>query len=74
MSLSSISVDKSLMKAKSFIKKGDLKENKVYEFGVNYWPTDNVVFKLDYQDTSDADQFQDDGIDSVVNLGVGYQF
>jgi len=33
-----------------------------------------VVFKLDYQDTSDADQFQDDGIDSVVNLGVGYQF
>lgn len=54
--------------------KGDLKENKIYEFGVNYWPTDNVVFKADYQDTNDADQFQDDGIDSVVNLGVGYQF
>jgi len=54
--------------------KKKLYENKVYEFGVNYWPTDNVVFKLDYQDTSDADQFQDDGIDSVVNLGVGYQF
>jgi hypothetical protein len=53
---------------------GDLKENKIYEIGVNYWPTDNVVFKADYQDTNDADTFQEDGIDSVVNLGVGYQF
>jgi hypothetical protein len=52
----------------------ELYENKIYEVGVNYWPTDNVVFKLDYQDTNDADQYQKDGIDSVVNLGVGYQF
>lgn len=55
-------------------KDGGLLENKIYEVGVNYWPTDNVVFKLDYQDTNDADQFQKDDIDSVVNLGVGYQF
>lgn len=54
--------------------KEKLYENKIYEFGINYWPTDNVVFKADYQDTSDADQFQKDNIDSVVNLGVGYQF
>jgi hypothetical protein len=55
-------------------KDGGLLENKIYEFGINYWPTDNVVFKADYQDTSNADQYQKDGIDSVVNLGVGYQF
>ena len=54
--------------------KGSLKENKIYEVGVNYWPTDNVVFKVDYQDTNDADQYQKDEIDSIVNLGVGYQF
>jgi hypothetical protein len=53
---------------------GKLYKNKIYEVGVNYWPTDNVVFKLDYQDTNDADQYQKDGIDSIVNLGVGYQF
>ena len=55
-------------------KDGGLLENKIYEVGVNYWPTDNVVFKVDYQNTDDADQYQKDGIDSVVNLGVGYQF
>lgn len=54
-----------------YYKKG-LQENKVYEIGLNYWPTNNVVFKLDYQDTNDADQYED--IDSVINLGVGYQF
>jgi len=55
-------------------KDGGLLENKIYEVGVNYWPTDNVVFKVDYQNTDDADQYQKDDIDSVVNLGVGYQF
>ena len=46
--------------------KGGAKETEILEVGVNYWPTDNVVFKADYQNFVDADD--------VFNLGVGYQF
>jgi hypothetical protein len=42
------------------------KENEIFEVGINYWPTDNVVFKADYQNFVDAED--------AVNLGVGYQF
>lgn len=52
---------------------GGLKENEVYEIGVNYWPTGNVVFKADIQDISESDQWRSKG-DKAVNLGVGYQF
>ncbi|MGJ8639928.1 MAG: porin [Opitutaceae bacterium] len=45
---------------------GSLKEKEIYELGVNYWPTDNVVFKADYQDVVDSED--------AINLGVGYQF
>ncbi|MAU40942.1 MAG: porin [Kordiimonas sp.] len=39
--------------------------------GVNYWPIDNVVFKLDYVfDDFDNAAKEDD----TINLGVGYQF
>ncbi len=43
-----------------------LNDNEIYEFGLNYWPTANVVFKADYQAVvDDSDAF---------NLGLGYQF
>jgi hypothetical protein len=62
-----------------FYRWGAIQENEIYEVGINYWPTDNVVFKADYQYTGDADEFQrasagKDDIDSIFNLGVGYQF
>ena len=42
-----------------------------WDFGVNYWPHPNVVFKLDYQDQDAPDGKNElDG----WNLGVGYQF
>ncbi len=50
-----------------------LKDNEVYEIGINYWPTGNVVFKADLQDISESDQWKSKG-DKAVNLGVGYQF
>jgi len=41
------------------------------DLGVNYWPTERVVVKLDYQNQSTPDGRNEyDGI----NLGVGYQF
>lgn len=39
------------------------------DFGVNYYPIDNVVFKADYQIQND-----DAGDAKGFNLGVGYQF
>ena len=42
------------------------KEKESYDFGINYWPTDNVVFKADYQKVVE-------GTDAF-NMGVGYQF
>ncbi len=43
-------------------------EVKQSDFGVNYWPHENVVFKFDVQNQSGA------GTDDGFNLGVGYQF
>ncbi|MDH4106772.1 MAG: OprO/OprP family phosphate-selective porin [Gammaproteobacteria bacterium] len=45
-------------------------ERKQYNAGINYWPTQQVVFKLDFQRQDNADGTDDDGF----NLGVGYQF
>ncbi|MGJ8654003.1 MAG: porin [Opitutaceae bacterium] len=50
-----------------------LSDNEIYELGINWWPTPNVVFKADIQDISESDQYSSKG-DSVFNLGVGYQF
>lgn len=47
--------------------------NEIYEVGMNYWPTENVVFKFDIQDTSKSDVFSGKG-DYAYNLGFGYQF
>ena len=52
---------------------GGLGENEILEAGVNYWPTDNVVFKFDIQDLSDSDKLGSKG-DIAYNLGFGYQF
>ena len=52
---------------------GSLKDNNVYEIGINYWPTEYVVFKADLQDISDSDQWKSKG-DKALNLGMGYQF
>lgn len=46
--------------------KSGSQEKEIYEFGVNYWPTDKVVFKADYQSVVDSED--------AINLGVGYQF
>lgn len=50
----------------------DFYENRIYEIGVSYWPTEDVVFKLDIQDTSDAEEFPED--DYITNLGLGFHF
>jgi hypothetical protein len=52
---------------------GSLSRNKIYEVGINYWPMEQVVFKVDLQDVSDSDQYGKKG-DLILNLGVGYQF
>jgi hypothetical protein len=45
-----------------------------WEVGVNLWPTDNVVFKLDYRDR-EHDTLGASGRDfRAVDLGVGFQF
>ena len=43
-------------------------EKKQRDIGLNYWPHEDVVVKLDYQNQSGA--ANDDGI----NLGIGYMF
>ena len=41
------------------------------DVGVNYWPHENVVIKLDYQDQDAPDNKDEfDGF----NLGIGYMF
>lgn len=50
-----------------------LLDNQIFEIGLNWWPTNNVVFKADLQDISESDQYGSKG-DFVYNLGVGYQF
>lgn len=55
------------------------RENEVVTLGVNWWPTDNVVFKADFQsyDNGSGDNQSNDDTDDndhSFNLGVGYQF
>lgn len=45
------------------------KDKKQTDFGVNYWPHEQVVFKADYQAQNDAAGDYDG-----INVGVGYQF
>ncbi len=45
-----------------------------WEVGMNYWPTENVVVKIDYRDRS-HDLSGERGRDfNAVDLGIGYQF
>ncbi len=46
-------------------------EFKQTNFGVNYWPHENVVLKLDYQIDNFANSPSED---NRINLGVGLQF
>jgi hypothetical protein len=44
------------------------------EFGINFWPTDGVVFKVDYRDR-DHTSADERGRDfSAIDLGFGYAF
>ena len=47
--------------------KGDVAQ---YDFGLNYWPIDNVVFKADYSHINKDGAEQED----VFNFGLGYHF
>ncbi|MDA0348888.1 MAG: porin [Verrucomicrobia bacterium] len=47
--------------------------NEISELGINYWPTDQVVFKVDLQDISKSRQLRGKG-STAFNLGLGYQF
>lgn len=42
------------------------------DFGLNYWPHEDVVFKFDYQLQDDKNENGDDS--DGFNMGVGYQF
>ena len=45
-----------------------------WEIGVNLWPTDKVVFKIDYRDR-EHDLSGASGRDfKAIDLGVGFQF
>jgi opacity protein-like surface antigen len=45
-----------------------------WEVGVNIWPTENVVFKIDYRDR-EHDLSTESGRDfQAIDLGVGFQF
>lgn len=54
--------------------KGGQLDNEVITLGMNWWPTENVVFKVDYQDYDNGADDNDNDNDHSVNLGVGYQF
>ena len=41
-----------------------------YDAGINYWPIDNVVLKVDYSHIDEEGSEEED----VFNLGVGYSF
>lgn len=45
-------------------------EKQQTDIGLNYWPHENVVFKVDYQTQANADKKDQNGI----NIGMGYQF
>jgi len=47
----------------------DTEEKKQSDFGFNYWPHEDVVYKVDFQ-SQNADAGNADGF----NLGVGFQF
>lgn len=49
-----------------YFKSGSLKRNKVDTIGINYWPTENVVLKADYESIQNSN--------NKINLGFGYQF
>lgn len=49
---------------------GGNSEKSQIDFGVNYWPHPDVVFKADYQMQDNDNDAEQDGF----NLGVGYQF
>ena len=42
------------------------KEREITSYGVNYWPTENVVLKADVQNVKNDND--------AINLGFGYQF
>jgi hypothetical protein len=45
-----------------------------WEFGLNWWPVDNVVFKLDYRDRSHDLPGSRDRDFTGIDLGLGYSF
>ena len=45
-------------------------EQKQFDYGVNYWPIDDIVLKLDVQNQDNEGRSDDNGF----SLGVGYQF
>lgn len=51
-----------------------LRENQIIAVGANWWPTNNVVFKIDFESYDNGTNNNDNGNDHSVNLGVGYQF
>lgn len=46
-------------------------EEKRQTVGVNYWPEDNVVLKIDYRKDDHYDESKND---SRIDFGIGYQF
>ncbi len=42
-----------------------------WTFGVNFYPTKNVVVKVDYQVRSNGN---DDDLDDLINFGLGWEF
>ncbi|MFL0811567.1 MAG: DUF4200 domain-containing protein [Agarilytica sp.] len=46
----------------------DSEANEVIDYGVNYWLTPEVVFKLDFQDASDYNE------NDSLNIGLGWSF
>ncbi|HAV14591.1 MAG TPA: porin [Opitutae bacterium] len=53
---------------------GGQRENQIIAVGANWWPTNNVVFKVDFESYDNGTNNNDNGNDHSVNLGVGYQF
>ncbi len=45
-----------------------------WEVGMNFWPVDNVVFKIDYRDRDHSSAAADGRDFTAIDLGVGFQF
>jgi hypothetical protein len=43
-------------------------DSNIYDVGINYWPHENIVFKVDYTKIEDAED------DDFINVGLGFQF